>query len=129
MRTATLVARWIVRIAGIVQLVLGVLFWTGHALGLIPLHMATGVLVVLGLWTLAILALVARVRPGLAAFAILWGIALPAFGMAQMGILPGPWHWVIRTIHLVMGLAALGTADALATHVLGSRRATGTSPG
>ena len=137
MRTTTLVTLWIVRLAGIVQLVVGVLFWTGRALGLVPFHMANGFLVVLGLWTLAVLAFVARTRRGLAVFALLWGIALPAFGMAQMAILPGPSHWVIRTIHLVMGIAALGMVDALSRHILASRRqdprggalATGTSRG
>jgi hypothetical protein len=46
----------------------------------------------------------------------------PAFGMAQAAILVGPLHRVIRVIHLLMGLITLGTADALAKHVLATRR-------
>ena len=121
MRIATLAAMWIVRVAGIVQIVLGLLFWTGRALGYIPLHMSVGFVVVLGLWTLALLALVARTGAGLAIFGILWGLALPALGMTQAGILVGPWHWIIRVIHLLMGLTALGLADRLATRVLKAR--------
>ena len=37
--TATL---WVVRITGIVQVVLGLLFWSGHQLSLTPVHMAIG---------------------------------------------------------------------------------------
>ena len=121
MRIATLATMWIVRVAGIVQIVFGLLFWSGRALGYIPLHMSVGFVVVVGLWTLALLALVARTGAGLAVFGILWGLALPALGMTQAAILVGPWHWIIRVIHLLMGLTALGLADRLATRVLKSR--------
>lgn len=125
MRAATLATMWIVRVAGIVQIVFGLLFWTGRALGYIPLHMSVGFVVVLGLWTLALLALVARTGAGLALFGILWGLALPALGMTQAAILVGPWHWIIRVVHLLMGLTALGLADRLATRVLKSRAPSG----
>jgi hypothetical protein len=42
--------------AGVVQLALGLLFWTGNALALVDLHQLLGILLVLGLWTLAALA-------------------------------------------------------------------------
>lgn len=125
MRAATLATMWIVRVAGIVQIVFGLLFWTGRALGYIPLHMSVGFVVVLGLWTLAVLALVARTGAGLALFGLLWGLALPALGMTQAAILVGPWHWIIRVVHLLMGLTALGLADRLATRVLKSRAPSG----
>jgi hypothetical protein len=44
MRTATLVTMWIVRLSGIVQLALGLLFWTGRALNYIPFHIQNGFL-------------------------------------------------------------------------------------
>jgi len=120
-RSTTLITMWIVRLAGIIQIVLGLLIWTGRALSYIPFHINNGFIVVLGLWTLAVLALIARGRAGLAAFALFWGLALPAFGMTQMSMLVGPWHWVIRVVHLLMGIIALGVADALAAHVLKMR--------
>jgi hypothetical protein len=46
-------------------------------------HMMTGFLIVLALWTLAILALIARVRRGPAAFALLWGLVTPVLGITQ----------------------------------------------
>jgi hypothetical protein len=82
--------------------------------------------VVLGLWTLAILALFARTSRGLAMFALVWGLALPAFGMSQASMLVGSLHWIIRVTHLLMGVTALGMADRLAKTILAavvSRRA------
>ena len=72
MRRATTAVQMLVRVTFVVQLVLGVLFWTGNALDLVPLHQTIGFLLVFGLWTLAILAARAgvRSRPGAARCAI-----------------------------------------------------------
>ncbi len=51
------------RISGLTAVVLGVLFWTGNALTLLPIHMLAGFVLVLTLWILALLALRAGVRP------------------------------------------------------------------
>lgn len=122
MRTATFALIWIVRVAGVVQILLGLSIWIGPGMRYISLHIQAGFLIVVALWILAILVLIVRGRPALAVFALVWGLALPAFGMAQATILVGPLHWIIRVIHLLMGLIALGTADALAKHILATRR-------
>jgi hypothetical protein len=114
MRKTTVITLGIVRVAGIAQLILGTLFWTGRASRFIPAHMAIGFLLVLGLWTLAVIALSTRRRRGLAAFALLWGAALPLFGMTHPAMLVGPQHWIIRVVHLLMGVVALALADRLA---------------
>lgn len=120
MRTTAAISLWIVRVAGTLQLVLGALFWTGHAYSFLPLHIVSGVVIVLTLWTVAVLALVARTRRGLALFGLLWGLALPAFGMQQAAILVGPMHWIIRVLHLLMGLAAMALAGMLGQAILGA---------
>jgi hypothetical protein len=127
MHTATIITRWIVRLAGLTQIILGVAFWTGNALSLIPTHMLVGSIVVLGLWTLAVLAARAKARPGVVALAILWGLVLPVFGVMHAGILPGSLHWIIQVVHLLLGLGALRMAEGLAAHVL-RRSATRSSP-
>ena len=121
MRTTATAIIWIVRISGLLQLALGALFWTGHAYALLPLHIINGFLIVFTLWTAAALALVTGKRRGLAFFGILWGVALPAFGMFQAGVLVGSMHWIIRVVHLVMGLAAMGIAGTLGQTVLAAR--------
>ena len=123
MRLTTIIARWTVRITGAAQVLLGLAFWSGHALTLVRLHRAVGTLFVLALIVLAVVAITARARPGLAVVAIAWAILVPAFGMAQMRLVPGSAHWVIRLVHLLIGLAAMGFADRLARAVLGERRA------
>jgi hypothetical protein len=109
---------WIVRISGTLQLFLGALFWTGHAYKYLPLHIVNGVVIVLTLWTVAVAALVTRTHRGLAVFALLWGLALPALGIKQVAVLVGSMHWIIRVTHLLMGLAAMGIAGTLGQAVL-----------
>jgi len=113
MSTAIKVTRGLVGITGLIQLALGVLFWTGHAMALVTLHMILGSVFVLALWTLAVLAARAGAPAGLVATTLVWGLLLPVLGMTQMQILPGPGHWVIRVAHLLMGVVAMGMAGAL----------------
>ena len=52
-----------IRVVWLVQLALGVLFWTGNATGLVDLHQLLGILLVLALWTQAVLAARPAWRP------------------------------------------------------------------
>jgi hypothetical protein len=49
--------------------------------------------------------------------AIGWGIVVPVFGMIHPRLLPGPAHWVVRVIHLLIGLAAMVIAAKLAGYI------------
>ena len=117
MKTATTVAQMLVRIAGLIQIVLGLLFWTGNALPLIPVHMLIGLVLVLTLWFLAIMAARAGVSRGFVALAIVWGVVVLVLGMTQTQLLPGSFHWVIQVVHLLVGLAAMGQAEGLAARI------------
>jgi hypothetical protein len=118
MRTTAAISLWIVRIAGMLQLVLGALFWTGHGYTLLPVHIVSGTLIVLTLWTVSVLALMTRTSRGLALFGLVWGLALPAFGFRQATMLVGSMHWIIRVVHLLMGLAAMAIAGTLGQAIL-----------
>lgn len=113
MTTTIAAARVTVRILGAIVMLLGIVFWTGHLLTLISLHMLLGMLFVLALWTLAALAARAGAAPGLVALSVLWGLAVPALGMTQDSLLPGSAHWVIQVLHLVVGMVAIGLGEAL----------------
>ncbi|HET6815233.1 MAG TPA: hypothetical protein VFJ69_14730 [Actinomycetota bacterium] len=104
-----------IRVLGVVQLALGVLFWTGNATGLVDLHQLLGILLVLGLWTQAGLAARAGVEPRLVAVAAVWGLIVPIVGLTQTDLLTDSLHWVIQVIHLLLGLGLLGLAETLAT--------------
>ena len=120
MKTATAIAQTVVRAPGLILIVLGVLFWTGHALTLIAVHMLLGILLVLSLWTLAVIGARAGAKPGLFVLTILWGFVVPALGMAQGRLLPGGAHWVIQVLHLLVGLSSMALAERLARGMQGS---------
>jgi hypothetical protein len=114
MRTATTVIQMVLRGLGLVMIVLGLLFWTGNALNFIGLHMLLGIVLVLLLWALAIMAMRSGVSLGLVGLGIIWGLIVVALGMTQNRLLPGDAHWVIKVLHLLVGMAALGIAERLA---------------
>jgi hypothetical protein len=114
MRTITAI-QMAIRVVGVVQLVLGILFWTGNALGLVDLHQLLGILLVLGLWTMAALAHRAGVPGGLVAAAAVYGLVVPIVGLTQRELLVGSAHWVIEVIHLLLGIGLLALAESLAT--------------
>ena len=117
MSTVDKVLRAIVGLTGAFQVVVGIAIWMGYALPLIPLHMAVGLAFVLALWILAVRAILARAGRGIAACTLAWGALVIAFGMAQAQILPGEHHWVIRLLHLLVGLTAMRLADVLARRI------------
>ena len=123
MKTATTVAQWLVRVCGALLIVLGIAFWTGNALPLIPLHMTLGVILVLSLWTLAVIGALSRVTPAFVAVAFLWGLLVVLFGSTQDSILAGDAHWVIKVLHLLVGLVAIGQAEGLAVRIRERRAA------
>ena len=117
MRTATIIAQWIVRLTGVTQVALGLLFWTNRALTLVPLHMAIGLTFVLSVWALAGLAARAGVRRGLVVLAALWGILVLGLGITHGRLLPGPAHWIVKVLHLLVGIAAMALAARLAARL------------
>ena len=107
----------------LVNLVLGILFWTGHGGGIgVLIHMLFGIIFVVLLW---IVGVVAALRTGkivlqLATFAI--GLVIAIFGLAQGSILPGSGHAAVQVVHLLLALVGLGAAEMSAGRV--RRRAT-----
>ena len=117
MRTATTVIGMLIRLLGLIMIALGLLFWTGNALNFIGLHMLIGIVLVLLLWALAIMAARSGVSLGVVALGIAWGLIVVALGMTQTRLLPGDAHWVIKLLHLLVGIGALGIAERLAASI------------
>ena len=116
MRSTVTAIQMGIRVVGVVQLALGLAFWTGNLLGLVDLHQLLGILLVLAVWTLAALAARAGVSGGLVAGAIVLGLVVPIVGLTQRELLPGSAHWLIQVLHLLLGLGLLGLAENLATN-------------
>ena len=104
----------LMRLGAAIQLILGIGFWTGHWTAAVPLHRTIGVVYVVLLWVIAVLALVKKSNVGLAVFAIVWGVVIAGFGMAQTNLLVGDLHWIIRVLHLVIAISAMPIAERLA---------------
>jgi hypothetical protein len=104
----------LLRVGAALQVILGVALWTGHWYTYVGVHRTIGMLFVLTLWAIAVLAMVQRRAVGLAAFALLWGLVIGAIGFTQQRILPGDLHWIVRVLHLIIGLAAIPIAERLA---------------
>jgi hypothetical protein len=124
MKTATTVAQMTVRLMGLILIVLGILFWTGHALTLVPVHMLAGLLLVLALWTLAFLGARAGVPTGLVVLAALWGLLVLVLGVTQGQILTTGPHWLVQILHLLVGVAAIGLAETLGARIKRSEATT-----
>jgi len=101
------------RAAMAVQVILGIGFWTGHWVNLVNAHMAIGALFVIALWVIAGIAAAGGRPARLLAFGFVWGVVVLAVGMTQQRILIGDLHWIIRVLHLVVGIAAMPIAERL----------------
>jgi hypothetical protein len=113
-KTAAAVAQNLVRFCGVAELGLGLLFWSDHLQSLIVVHIVVGLVLVLALWTLAVLAALSRSSPfGQVVFAAVWGLLLPVFGLTQDQLLTGGAHWVVQVLHLLAGLIAIGLGEGL----------------
>jgi hypothetical protein len=121
------IARLLLSVFGIALVVLGILFWTGHALSLLQTHMMLGGLFVICMWVLAAAGFAARGTRGLALVVLIWSLVVPLLGVTQLRLLPGNDHWVIQALHLLVGLIAIGLGHALARR-LGWRTAAAAVP-
>jgi hypothetical protein len=109
--------QWVVRVAGVLALLLGLLFWTGDALALIPIHMLLGTLTVLGLWLLAATASQLGAPMGMVIGAGILGLLVLGLGFSQQSLIPGNGHWVVQVVHLVLGMGAVALGEMLGGRV------------
>jgi hypothetical protein len=113
MKIATRLIQSAIRVLGLILLVLGFMFWSGRSFDMVPVHMRLGEILVSLLWILAAMGLRAGVKPGLVLGAMLYGVVVVAFGMRMGTFLPGRAHEVIRVVHFLIGLGAIGLAESI----------------
>lgn len=111
MRTIT-IFDWILRIAGLGALVLGLLIWTLQ-LNIITYHMLFGLLVTLALLAISFLATLTRGLRVLGIIGIVYAFILPILGVNQDSLFIGNLHWLIQAIHMLVGIGALAYAGIL----------------
>jgi hypothetical protein len=115
----------VIRLAVLLALILGILFWTGNAQNLTLIHMLLGFIVVISLWVIGLAQ--GFIRGGsfvLAIATFVVGLILAIVGLYQTRWLVGSAHWVIQVIHLLLGLSAIGLGEMIAART--KRRLRGT---
>lgn len=116
MKNAVKVLQYAVRLLALLQVALGFQFWSGRSFVLLPVHVRMGEMLIALLWIVAGIGLRAGVT-GLAISAIVYGFLAFAFAMNMGKMLPGGAHEVIRVLHLLIGLGAVGLAEILAARI------------
>jgi hypothetical protein len=99
----------VLTLAGILALILGLLFWFGAALHLVSMHMLLGLVTVGALWVIGIGLVPSKAGSWIiAACALTLGAATITIGVYQRSLLAGEYHWVIEVVHLLLGLLTVG---------------------
>ncbi|MBO0778134.1 MAG: hypothetical protein J2P37_04830 [Ktedonobacteraceae bacterium] len=117
----TRISVMVLRVCALLALILGILFW----IGVVPvteawqgIHMLLGILVVICLWVLAFTIGFARNggNLGLAIGAFLLGLIVLIYGVSQQNLfaMAPSLIWLLKTIHLLLGLGAVGMGEAIA---------------
>jgi hypothetical protein len=76
-----------------------------------------GVVFVFLLWAMAAFGASAKVSPALVVTAFVWGLLVLYFGMSMGRFLPGRAHEVIRVLHFLIGLGAIGLLESLGARI------------
>jgi hypothetical protein len=119
----------IVGLAGLCALVLGLLIWIAN-IDLTDIHILFGLLVTLGLLAMSIIALLARGLRIWGMVGISYAIILLIFGVAHSNLLVGNLHWLIQTLHTLVGIGALVLTGFLAARSMQLQRSeTKSTPG
>jgi len=103
---------WTGPLAGIGAITLGLLHWF-FRISFLQIHMLFGLLVTLTLLIAGIVAVFTKRLRVLGAIAIVVALIVPVFGVTQMQILVGDFHWLIRVAHLLVGAAAVSLTERI----------------
>jgi hypothetical protein len=109
------------RIAVLVELVLGVSLWLDHPLAPVLLHMALGLLIVALVWFLGLAQ--ATVKGGslgltLATFGV--GLTLAILGLVQKAV---PGQPVLQIVHVLLALATIAVGEMATARYLRGKKA------
>ena len=96
----------IVGITGLCALVLGLFIWIAN-IDLTDIHMLFGLLVTLGLLVMSIITLTSRELRIWGVVGIVYAIIVLIFGVSQSTMLVGNLHWLIQTLHTLVGIGTI----------------------
>nr|BBH85359.1 hypothetical protein KTC_01100 [Thermosporothrix sp. COM3] len=115
------ILKWVGPLSGVGAITLGLLHWFFH-ISFLELHMLFGFLVTLSLLLSGIIALLTRGIRVLGAIALVFVLIVPVFGLTQMLIFIGDFHWLIQIAHLLVGVAAVQIIEKICKHALQNKQ-------
>jgi hypothetical protein len=93
------------------------MFWSGHAFEYLPVHMRLGEILVSLLWIIAAMGLRAGVKPGMVLGAMFYGLIVVAYALRMGMLLPGSAHEVVRVVHFLFGVGAIGLVEMIGAKI------------
>jgi hypothetical protein len=118
----TRIIQIILGIAGLGALTLGLLFWIAN-IELISIHMLFGLIVALTLLAMSVMAVSTRGMRIWGVVGIVYALIVPVFGLTQFRILVGNMHWLIQTLHMLVGIGALVLGGGMSARYAALKRA------
>lgn len=106
--------RMLLRLDFVILLILGLYMWISGDKHIEPAHIGLGFLFVLMLWAMAVAGSRLGAGAGLVTLAVVWGLLLPVVGLGQRGVMVGHLHWIVRVVHLLVGIIAMPIAERIA---------------
>lgn len=96
----------------VINLILGIIFWTGNEPnGVVLLHMLLGLVFVIALWYVGFVAAIRGLSIGVQVGAFVVGLLIAIVGLFQRQMLLGGAHWVIQILHLLLAVLGIGLAE------------------
>lgn len=109
------IASIVLSLAGLLALILGLLFWTGTGLNWVSMHMLLGLLAVGALWLIGTAQAFAKGGSWILALcALIVGAAIVVLGIIQSSLLVGDLHWIVQVVHLILGILTIGVGHMAA---------------
>lgn len=102
---APIARKWCAVLGGLL-FALGSAVWRGAGVGVTRVHVILGLFFALSLSALAV-ALVVRNQSEFGYGLLLLVIVMAVFGITHPAMLPGPHHWVVRCVHLLIGAVTI----------------------
>jgi hypothetical protein len=121
MQVALTVTQWLIRVCGVLQLILGLLLRADNNYALREPHIGIGYILVLSVIVFAVVAWRLGAPIGMAIGLIVVGLAVAGMGFGQesLGL-----AWWAQLLHVLLGVAAIGMAEAMGGRLRRERLAT-----
>ena len=107
----------VIRLLFVIQLIGGILIWTGNGASWSMGHMGLGLLFAVLVVAFAAMGKAAGAPKSLTWVAILWALVTIIVGMTQQRVMVGASHWLIQIVHLGLGMGMAAQAERTAKAV------------